>query len=309
MNKSFSDGYALGQADGSDGENRLAMRSWVRSFTNLGSYLPGAENRDDQWINGYRNGFEDKVRHIYVQPFSKDDASMNNLTSSRGPDVPGTDSTGANNTFAHRIAVARNLYDQAVRLRNFLHHTQRSFSTLFAQHDLLAGEFFNDLLHYHIRPRLQEMALLADNVQTLDQPKIQRLVEKYEYAIRGKERGQVAATSFFASVNLAAADHLSGLQMGMGGHDPRDYTTQLAVARSVRRAFEGLLSQLDSTGRMYDACVKDHDELMRQDFDALIRQHLDPRLLEISNLWRAVHDKDLPGIDDVIDRLRVVSEM
>ena len=95
----------------------------------------------------------------------------------------------------------------------------------------------------------------------------------------------------------------------MGNGDPRDDETQLAVAQSVRRVFEALLGQLDAIGRAYDACARDHDELMRQDFDALIRQNIGPRLQEISDLWRVVRDRDLVGIDDVISRLRTVPSM
>ena len=213
------------------------------------------------------------------------------------------------NTFAHRSAVARNLYEQSARLRNFLYQTEGDFRALFSQHELLVGEFFNDLLTYHIRPRVQQIAQLASDVQTQDQPRIQALVEKYEQAIQGKERGHAAATAYFANVNLSAADQLAGLAAAMGNGDPRDYETQLAVAQSVRRVFEALLGQLDAIGRAYDACARDHDELMRQDFDALIRQNIGPRLQEISDLWRVVRDRDLAGIDDVISRLRTVSSM
>jgi hypothetical protein len=66
MSKTYSDAYALGQKDGASGDNRLPMRAWMRTLTNMGSYLPGAENRDDEWIKGYRQGFEDQRRQFNI---------------------------------------------------------------------------------------------------------------------------------------------------------------------------------------------------------------------------------------------------
>ena len=48
---------------------------------------------------------------------------------------------------------------------------------------------------------------------------------------------------------------------------------------------------------------------MQQDFDRFIRNNIEPRLHSLSDLWRAVNDKDLAGIDDVISRLQTVSAM
>jgi hypothetical protein len=313
MSKTFSDAYKLGQSDGEEGENKLPTRAWVRSLTHIGSYLPGAENRDDEWVKGYRQGFEDKVKQVNVKVQPDKEVTMNsNETMSFPNQLPETSPMGGSqgtNAFAYRIAIARNLYEQTTHLRNFLFQTDADFRNLFSQHELLAGEFFNDLLTYHLRPRVQQISELANQVQTQDQPKIQSLVEKYEYAIQGKERGQAAATAYFAHIGLSHADQLSGLSAAIGNGDPRDYDTQLAVAQSVRRIFEGLLSQLDAIGRAYDSCVRDHDELMKQDFDNLLRQNIEPRLQQISDLWRVVRDRDLAGIDDVISRLKTVAAM
>lgn len=305
MSKSYSEGYTLGQQDGAGCENRLPARAWMR-LAHVGSYLPGAENRDDEWRKGYRQGFEDRVRQVNVVQRSGETAMGLNQSGGMGAAAAG----GGTNTFAHRIAVARSLYEQALRLQRFVEQTGEDFGALFSRHDVLVGEFFNDLLTYHIRPRMQQLYDLAESVQTQDRPRIAALVEKYEIAISGKEAlGQAAATRYFASINLSSANRLSGLTAALGDGDPRDYETQLAVAQSIRRAFEALLEQLDAMGRAYDACARDHDELMRQDFDALIRQNIEPRLQEISDLYRAVQHQDLPGVDDVISRLRTVSSM
>lgn len=61
MAKDYSNGYTQGQEDGKDGDNKLAMRSFKR-LLNIGTWLPGAENRDAQFRTGYLAGFEDKVR-------------------------------------------------------------------------------------------------------------------------------------------------------------------------------------------------------------------------------------------------------
>jgi len=67
MPKDFSKGYAQGQQDGVTGNNRLAMRAFKR-LLNFGAYLPGAGNRDDEFIEGYKAGFRDKVRVIQTSP-------------------------------------------------------------------------------------------------------------------------------------------------------------------------------------------------------------------------------------------------
>ena len=52
MAKDYSNGYTQGQTDGKDGDNKLAMRSFKR-LLNIGTWLPGAENRDAQFRTGY----------------------------------------------------------------------------------------------------------------------------------------------------------------------------------------------------------------------------------------------------------------
>jgi len=64
MSKDYSKGYKQGQQDGANGDNNLAMQSFKRLFTEVGSWLPGADNRGDQFRAGYLAGFEDKIRVI-----------------------------------------------------------------------------------------------------------------------------------------------------------------------------------------------------------------------------------------------------
>lgn len=45
MAKDYSNGYTQGQEDGTNGDNKLAMRSFKRLLT-IGAWLPGADNRD-----------------------------------------------------------------------------------------------------------------------------------------------------------------------------------------------------------------------------------------------------------------------
>ena len=41
MSKDYSKGYKQGQQDGANGDNNLAMQSFKRLFTEVGSWLPG----------------------------------------------------------------------------------------------------------------------------------------------------------------------------------------------------------------------------------------------------------------------------
>lgn len=66
MAKDFSKGDQLGHEDGKNGDNRLALRALQRIATNPSSWLPGAENRDNEFRRGYLTGFEDEVRRPHV---------------------------------------------------------------------------------------------------------------------------------------------------------------------------------------------------------------------------------------------------
>jgi hypothetical protein len=63
MSKDYSKGYEQGQKDGASGNNRLAMRAAQR-LLHVGAYLPGFGARDDEFIEGYKTGFQDKLRVI-----------------------------------------------------------------------------------------------------------------------------------------------------------------------------------------------------------------------------------------------------
>lgn len=315
MSKTYAQAYVLGQKDGASGQDRLSWRAFARMLSNPGSYLPGAQNRDDQWIKGYRQGFEDKVRVQQVAPVTQQAMGLDSAAPSGGGiDAPplgggrgGEGGGGGPNTFAHRIAVAQSLYEQIVQLESFLQQTDSDFAQLFARHELLAGEFFNDLLQYHVHPRRQQLAEVAYAVASQDKRRMQDIVLKYQQAIHGKSLGQTRAAEYFSAVALGVANHLGHLSAALGDGDPRDYDTQLAVAQSLRRMFEALLAQLDTAAKRYHACALDHDELMRQDFDAFINENVEPRLQDFSDLWRAIQDRDLVGVDDVISRLRIVA--
>ena len=163
--------------------------------------------------------------------------------------------------------------------------------------------------HQVIKKLPDQMTHLKQEVVNDDLVKLRDLVLKYEQAIHGMAQGQASATQYFNAINLASSNHLSGIGMAMGNSDPRDYDTQLAVARSIKNIFEALRSQIDASGKELDACANNHDQLMRQDFNAFIQNNVEPRLHGLSALWREVNDKDIVAIDDVIMRLITVSSM
>lgn len=68
MAKDYSKGQKLGQQDGATGDNKLAFRSFKRLITEVGSWLPGADNRDAEFRAGYKDGFRDRVRTLQTTP-------------------------------------------------------------------------------------------------------------------------------------------------------------------------------------------------------------------------------------------------
>lgn len=313
MSKTYSDAYALGQKDGETGENRLSWRAFKRTFTNPGSYLPGAGNRDDEWIKGYRQGFEDRVRELRVAPPSTKGSQVNTLDHSQNnfsntfSGAPGGSGGGGSNTFAYRISVAESLYEQIVRLVKFIENTATEFDGLFEKHQQLVGEFFFDLQTDNVKPRKLELEVLAEALASEDAPAVRGLIEKYQTAVHGKLRGGIEATKYFTNVNTLIPVNQLGLSMTLDSADPRDYETQLTIARSIRRIFEDLKDQVDSAGKTYDSCAKDHDQLMKQDFDQFIRENVQPRLQTMSDIWRNINNRDIVAIDDVISRILTAS--
>jgi hypothetical protein len=220
-------------------------------------------------------------------------------------------SGGGDVSLTRLINVSHNFYQQAVHLESFVEQTREDFQRLFAGHELLIAEYFIDLENHHIRPREQQLVRLADSVRALDLPWIRNLIQKYEQAKAGKESAGLSnAAAYFASINASAADRLSGLSVTMGNADPLDYDTQIAVAQSIRRMFEALMEQIRAIGDAYHDCAQEHQKvLMKQDYERLMNEIINPRLQEISDVYRAIGAggsgvTDLDAIDDVIARLR-----
>ncbi len=82
-NDDFAKGNALGRGDGKAGENRLPSRAAER-LLHIGSYLPGAENRDDEFRRGYIDGFDDEVRLRRVSVAAANEGGSMSDTLGRG---------------------------------------------------------------------------------------------------------------------------------------------------------------------------------------------------------------------------------
>ena len=93
MAKDYSKGYTQGQEDGASGDNKLAMRSFKRLFTEVGSWLPGFDNRDAQFRTGYVEGFKDKVRVVQTAPAQ---TTTSNVSTPNGGGMAST-------SFSHQI--------------------------------------------------------------------------------------------------------------------------------------------------------------------------------------------------------------
>jgi hypothetical protein len=80
MSKEYKKGYNHGDSDGKKGENNLASRT-AKRLLNPTFYLLGAKNRDDQYISGYKAGFEDRIRTKQVNITNKSNETGNNSMS------------------------------------------------------------------------------------------------------------------------------------------------------------------------------------------------------------------------------------
>ena len=149
-------GYTQGQQDGSDGDNKLAMRSAQRLVTDIGSWLPGADNRDHQYRAGYRAGFHDKVR--IIQTTTAPEGSMSSTTS-----------------FAHQIdlldELEKYLSDFQERLMGVSANYQRKVDGLHQAG--MMGETYYRYVENELAQTQAMIAKLVEHISASDIPTVQ----------------------------------------------------------------------------------------------------------------------------------------
>jgi hypothetical protein len=305
MSKTFSKGYTLGQKDGQSGENRLPSRSFSRLFTHAGSYLPGAENRDAEWVKGYRAGFEDQVRTLNVKLHPEEQAmSIESLTSGKRhieilPENPGS---SAKNSLDYQISVAESLLSLMGNAANVLDATGEQFSHLVQAHADWMNDFMALFVEEHMRPRLRQLGEIYLALTNEDVREIRSIINSLMSLKYGAKGGQYA-TQLFNAVTLGLVDGLSQIGGAVGSGQVNSYATQIEVSESLKRVLMALLGQINRLGTTLNQRVNEHDELMNEDFDKFYRNHAEPRLAQLSKLYRAVASEDIPVLEDIIRRL------
>lgn len=103
MSKDRFKGAKLGTTDGETGHNRLALRSFQR-MGKLTSWLPGAANRDQEFREGYKQAFQDRIRTIRtIQPIPVNTVSGATASTSQGVSMSNETS------FIHQVELLSNL--------------------------------------------------------------------------------------------------------------------------------------------------------------------------------------------------------
>lgn len=316
MSKTYSDAYTLGQKDGETGQNKLPWHAFKRMFTNVGVYLPGAGNRDDEWIKGYRQGFEDRVRELrIVQSNATKEDQMNSLNHGMGnpSNIPSATlgssggsggNGGQGNNLATRIAAAQSLYETIVKFGKFVDETNAEYENVFVKHKyLLLEEYFDSLQESYVKPRISQLVQLQMDLSNQDTIFVRQKIQEYHQAASGLVNGLVLANKYFTDTDASIPqNNLSSIPNAEGG-DVRDLNYQLAIAKNIKTLFENLRDQVDLIGKSYDACTKSHDQVFLQHFQYFIDNHAAPRLQDMSDIWRNINNKDIVAIDDLINRL------
>lgn len=164
MNKDYAAGNQNGHEDGKTGENHLAIRA-AKRLLNIGSYLPGAEARDDQYRQGYLAGFEDEVRthRVASEPsasFNTGDTAMSNATS-----------------YAHQIELLQHLQGYLAefqeRLMGVSANYQRKVDTLHSEGGLM-DETHRDFTDQCLGPTRALIDRLVQHIGDNDIPAVQR---------------------------------------------------------------------------------------------------------------------------------------
>ncbi|MCX7087718.1 MAG: hypothetical protein NTV00_06645 [Methylococcales bacterium] len=306
MSKSFTKGYALGQQDGGNGENKLPLRSFTRLFTNPASYLPGAQNRDAEWVKGYRTGFEDQVRTVNVRSCPEETAMSIESASSgmHNMDIlPENSGSSGKQSLDYQISVAESLLSLMSNAANVIDATGEQFNHLVQAHEDWVSDFMEIFVEEHLRPRLQQLGEVYMALSSEDVSEIRSIINSLMSLKHGASGGK-HATQMFTSVTLGLVDGLSQIGGAVGcGDQVNSYATQIAVSQSLKRVLTALLEHLNTLGATLNQRVNEHDELMSEDFNKFYRKHAEPRLEQLSKLYRAVENEDIPMLEDIICRL------
>lgn len=171
MSKDRSKGAELGTKDGTTGHNRLAFRSFQR-MGKLTSWLPGIANRDQEFREGYKQAFQDRIRTIRtIQPISE----------AASPEVPASKSTGVSSmssetSFSHQVELLNNL-------KQYLHDFQERLLGVSANYankvDALHGagmmdETYQEFTASELAETRAMIQRLVDHIESSDLPAVER---------------------------------------------------------------------------------------------------------------------------------------
>jgi len=170
MAKDFYEGYKLGALDGKSGDNKLASRSFKRLVSKIGSWLPGAENRDAQFREGYLTGFNDKVRTIQTS-----NIAPNNTT------LPATGGTMSSSTsFSHQVELL-------LGLKQYLNDFQDRLSGVSANYERKLNELHGAGLmeetyqRYSANELTQTKAMIARLIEHIEQSDLPAVNKEIAY--------------------------------------------------------------------------------------------------------------------------------
>jgi len=172
VSKDYSKGNKDGHEDGKTGDNRLALRG-AKRLLNIGSYLPGAENRDGQYIKGYVAGFQDEVRVSNVKLAPQGQSSTR---------PTGEQAMSNATSFAHQIELLLNLkqylLDFQERLLGVSANYQRKVDALHGAG--LMDETYRDFVEREVETTRAMITRLVDNIGASDIPAVEREIAYLE---------------------------------------------------------------------------------------------------------------------------------
>lgn len=300
MSKTFYKAYQLGQKDGTSGQNKLASRSFMRMFTNIGSYLPGSANRDDEWIKGYRSGFDDSVRTYNVRS-QVGNFNINNSTNMDTLDEGAQFNVRGNsqqkgggggmskvNDWDYQLGVAGGLLRATAETAIVVDEVKNKLNEVVYNHgDLMQGNFRMMCDHF-LEPLIRDFENLKLHLTQSDQPEIHKIISglsagkasKYGTAVQANTQNIVASI-----LGAVGSVHLGSV---VTGGQTNDLYYQLSIVENLIRIMETAKSTVDNIGRTYNQCVQAHDDLMVQYFKKFVINCLDPRMQEFRVIYHNI---------------------
>jgi len=126
------------------------------------------------------------------------------------------------------------------------------------------------------------------------------------YQQQNQKQGETMSMESMGNGNANIESNNIPSGSGGGGNNIKSFQYQLSVAKSLYQLFTQARANLDDIGTTFSHLIKNHDDLMREYFEFLIFNNMQPRLRELGGVYMAIGNSDLSDIKTLIEKLHTL---